>query len=306
MALSSRFVDEAGNITERYNESGIRESLFFNALTDPAYAAEFEYPLTIALSGSGVWRNGACIKRRRCTIFGVELVTAGGMHYVQDGKEYLVEPGMIIMFRPGSIIECEPGDCGFMHKRFIVFWGPAVDAMREQCGLTDCDACRPADSRTISRLMRKTSRLLRVKPHDFQRDLSVLSYEIMLTLGMLFRESHYPPPVNAVLHYMSRNLERAPTISDFADAAGLSRSQLHRVFKQHLAESPVNYYLKMKVRHAATMLRNSPHRPIGDIARQLSFENQSYFSFLFGRVMGMPPKAYRDVKKARKPDPRDR
>ena len=51
------------------------------------------------------------------------------------------------------------------------------------------------------------------------------------------------------------------------------------------------YFTEMKMRRAAELLRTGSR--VGEVANELGFADQNYFSTVFRRIMGVPPGQYR-------------
>lgn len=293
MANNRRYIGADGAVTEKFNEHRINEKMFFLTPGNEKNSPEFLYPVIVTLSGSGVWGENGRFRLLPCRRFSIELVTAGSMQFIQDRKEYEVEKGGVYILRPGSINEYGTGKKGFAHKRFVILEGRDLDVLRERFGLTDCDVITVNYPNKIARLFKKATMLLRDKPNDFEHHLSVLAYEIMLVLSRAVIGRKFPPAINAVLHFMNRNIHRMMTIEELCTVAGLSRTHFHRVFADCIGENPHAYFSGMRIRHIAAQIRNSPSRSIGEIARHNNFEDQAYFTNLFRKVMGVSPGKYR-------------
>ena len=72
----------------------------------------------------------------------------------------------------------------------------------------------------------------------------------------------------------------------------MSPRHFQRVFRQCTNESPVEYLLNVRVRHAAGMLRDTD-RPVTEIAYDCGFADSNYFARCFRKVMNATPKQYR-------------
>lgn len=284
-----------GNIYEVFNVAS-RNEKGYSLSSLPSYSAAEGFPLIVGHTGYGLWGEGAAFRRRRCTVFAIELVTAGSARFIQNGKEYTVEPGMVYVLQPGAINEQATGDCGFLHKRYVEIGGPGLDSMLEHLHLAECDVCRLGKPRELIRLMREATRLLRDKPDTYLSDLSVVAYRCLLLLSLDFAPRRHPPAVSAVLHLLDRRIHETVTIRELAAAAGLSPSQLHRTFRKHLGETPMGLFEKTRMQAAAHRLRSSLV-PIGEVAREFGFGDPAYFSNLFRKVMGVSPSGYRKGEK---------
>ena len=78
-----------------------------------------------------------------------------------------------------------------------------------------------------------------------------------------------------------------------AREAGLSESYLNVVFKECIRRAPMDYYINMKMEQACRLLCTTDLR-VCQVAGQLGYDNQYYFSRAFKKVMGLSPKAYKE------------
>lgn len=93
--------------------------------------------------------------------------------------------------------------------------------------------------------------------------------------------------------YINENLAEAElNVDGMSEAVGLSRSQLHRRFKEIVGMPPSDYLRNIKLQKACELLRDTD-TDIAQIAYSLGFTAQSHFSTLFKRFTGMPPSEYR-------------
>jgi AraC-like DNA-binding protein len=83
------------------------------------------------------------------------------------------------------------------------------------------------------------------------------------------------------------------SVDEMAAAYGCSRSRFLAVYRQRMGLSPVQHFLRLKVRHAAGLLLSTA-LPVVDIARSVGYEDFRYFARIFGKYMGCSPRAYRE------------
>jgi AraC family transcriptional regulator of arabinose operon len=98
--------------------------------------------------------------------------------------------------------------------------------------------------------------------------------------------------VDLTVELMHQNLRSNLNLQDFSRKAGLSVSQFSNIFKKHTSASPMNFYLLLKVQKSCQLMEN-PQRRIKEIALELGFEDQFYFSRLFKKIMGLSPAKFR-------------
>ena len=77
-------------------------------------------------------------------------------------------------------------------------------------------------------------------------------------------------------------------------ALGVSYSRMRKVFKEYTGHSPHQYYLEMKINKAKELLLTK-NSTIKQVAIDLSFENQYYFSRLFKKKTGLSPSQWKST-----------
>ena len=100
--------------------------------------------------------------------------------------------------------------------------------------------------------------------------------------------------LNRVITYMKDHLQENLTLTRSAREAGLSESYLNAVFKECVKCAPMDYYINMKMDKACSLLCNTDMH-IYQVAQYLGYDNQYYFSRAFKKVLGVPPKKYKEM-----------
>ncbi len=248
--------------------------------------------LIVRHAGNSIWRKGASISRKNSDTYGIELVTAGNLHFIQNGKEYIIEPGAIFIKRLGGNHIYEPGPAGFVHKRFVRLDGPIIETITGELGIEQVDICRLSRPAEFARLQKRAIFLIKHQPPGYTTLLSLLAFEILLFVTNDISGSSYPPALLVSVEHMRRNLHRKMTIRELSQGAGISMTQCFRLFKKNMGESPLVYFNAMKIRRAAELLRHTL-MPIKEIAFALGYEEPAYFTNQFRKTMGVPPREYR-------------
>jgi len=83
------------------------------------------------------------------------------------------------------------------------------------------------------------------------------------------------------------------SVSDMANAAGLSRAHFSREFSKAFGESPRQYLLTRRLERAASLLRATDW-PVSRVCFTVGLESVGSFTSTFGRIFGKSPSAYRD------------
>ena len=98
--------------------------------------------------------------------------------------------------------------------------------------------------------------------------------------------------VTNVIRYMSRHLEENLKLEDIAEEFELSKSYLNAIFQKYTQHPPMDFFLNLKMKRACRLLRATDSY-VYEVARQLGYSDQYYFSRIFKKVVGMSPKEYK-------------
>lgn len=100
--------------------------------------------------------------------------------------------------------------------------------------------------------------------------------------------------VERVKEYIKLNRTKKITTSDICKSFSCSRSYISRRFKESEGISIGEYITKLRLRDAEFLLQNSDMN-ITEIAFSVGFSDSNYFSSVFAKEKGMPPRAYRKI-----------
>jgi AraC family transcriptional regulator len=98
--------------------------------------------------------------------------------------------------------------------------------------------------------------------------------------------------LNRVIEYIEANLHREIALSDLAETAGMSAHYFSELFKQSVHVSPHQFVLRRKIDRARTLL-DDPAMTVFEAAVLSGFADQSHFSKIFRRIVGVTPTRYR-------------
>ncbi|WP_281883496.1 response regulator [Paenibacillus sp. YYML68] len=98
--------------------------------------------------------------------------------------------------------------------------------------------------------------------------------------------------VEQVMAYVKATLPGEVTLQEAAARVHLNPSYLSHLFKQQTKVNFVDYVLSKRMEEAKRLLETTTLR-ISDIAERLGYQDFSYFSNTFKRIVGQPPSEYR-------------
>jgi len=100
--------------------------------------------------------------------------------------------------------------------------------------------------------------------------------------------------LNRVVDFMRQNYRKEMRLWELAQLAGMSPHYFCELFKNSTGLSPHQYSLRCKVDRAKEFLR-IPQYTIIQIAKAIGFADQSHFTKVFRRIVGVTPTQFRQV-----------
>lgn len=95
-----------------------------------------------------------------------------------------------------------------------------------------------------------------------------------------------------IQEWLENNAEKPLSIIDLAEKANMSRRTFERRFKSATGSSPMVYLRGIRIDHAKKLLETSG-KPIKEIAFLAGYEDESSFSQVFRKTVGIAPGQYR-------------
>jgi AraC-like DNA-binding protein len=103
-----------------------------------------------------------------------------------------------------------------------------------------------------------------------------------------------------VLKYLRQHCTAPLDLDEVAHRFGYAPRTFRRVFRAATATTPHGYLVKLRLGHAMRALRATDDT-VTDIAFAAGFNDANYFSYSFGKLIGMSPSRYREQARAARP-----
>lgn len=98
--------------------------------------------------------------------------------------------------------------------------------------------------------------------------------------------------IQTAVAYINENYRDEITVKALATLANMSEPNFYSVFKKQMGISPIAYLNNCRLSIAADRLTDTSD-PISEISYSVGINDALYFSKLFKKIYGMPPKEYR-------------
>jgi len=174
--------------------------------------------------------------------------------------------------------------------------GPLVASLIDLYGFAGSYLFKNCPLEHIFRLGFETAR---DNPSRAQEQAALCVHEIAQELARRVKSeqpsrSSLPEGIVNVKAKLDRELFRTPPLKELCRISGLSASQTLRLFKAAYGATPIQYSLDRRIASAKLMLSGSA-KSVKEIARDLGFADEYYFSNMFKARSGSSPSAYRKL-----------
>lgn len=106
------------------------------------------------------------------------------------------------------------------------------------------------------------------------------------------RKSNAKKDIEAVKQYIERHYCEPITLEQLAVRSGLSATYLSSIYKQMYEVTPTEYVTQLRMIKAKQLMTNQKLR-IKDIAAEVGFSDEFYFSRVFKKQEGTSPTKYK-------------
>lgn len=144
-------------------------------------------------------------------------------------------------------------------------------------------------------------------PFGAQQLMGIQLIWLLIMLTRRLRRPRKPSPrarmeqdqaalVEAVRQYFARHIEQELRLEEICASHDCGRVQLQNAFRARTKMGPMEYFGRMRLEHAGTLLAQG-YTP-GQVAQRMHYSSGAYFAHRFKEVTGQTPSAYR-----KKPQP---
>ena len=258
------------------------------------WRAESNGPLKIELAGITYPHFPYRVQRERSPTFVLEQIVSGKGTLEVGQNIYRPKAGDVYLLHLGSQHRYYSDPKNPWEKMWFNIGGLLAQSLADSYGLSGINLVPDAN---LQDLFREGLDICEDCPPDAEEGITLLIHSIFMRLAESIRKQN-PNMKKASLplkNFLDRNFDRSPTLQEMSGIIHRSESQTIRIFKNEWGTTPHQYLLAKKLSTAGTMLLNSP-KAIKEIASEVGFEDEYYFSSIFKKKMGCSPKYYRKVK----------
>lgn len=132
----------------------------------------------------------------------------------------------------------------------------------------------------------------RILPYKKHSRAAIYFHELMQLLAEKNKREDFPDEVRLLKEYIDTHPMENISLKELCDMAYLSESQVIRIFKKNIGKTPYEYMLDLKIENAKALLVGTKLM-VKEIAYDLGFCDEHYFSYIFKKKTGRNPTQYR-------------
>jgi len=243
----------------------------------------------------------------------IMYVEQGGCHIIAEGEELRLGRNEFILINgdvPHGMVVAEKESCRVLNIEFFFAPGegelfsvaeliakikkvPAVLQANKNCLIL-------RDTEEVGAILRRMVHELETRSPYSEPLLGTLFWQLILSISQLMEETdgkestgslgHYY--IKKAVRYMNNNYYRNIDVDDIAGYLNINRSYFHRIFKDIMGCTPVEYLTGVRMEHAKVLLART-ELSILDISRNIGLQSQQYFNYVFKKHIGMSPGSFR-------------
>jgi AraC-like DNA-binding protein len=229
--------------------------------------------------------------------FNMIYVTEGEGIFISGGVTYRVKPGSIMLILPGLKHAYAPLPETGWREYWVGFRGGYFSTLLDKGCFSPARVFFETGLRdSIVSIFNQIFDEVGNRRPLYQ--LKTCALIMSLIAEVLTREcrkdqsGHYEEIVAKAKYLMESNACGEIDLPSISERLGISTSRLNEIFKNHTSMTPYQYYIHIKI-HKAEILLEQGALPVKEVAYQMGFEDQYYFSRLFKSKTGVSPSDWR-------------
>ncbi|QIK86217.1 AraC family transcriptional regulator [Erysipelothrix sp. HDW6B] len=237
------------------------------------------------------------VQRQHSHIYSFEYVVSGSGTLRIDGIEYSVQQGDVFILPKHHDHEYWSNPKKPLHKLWINVSGSLCDHLLQTYHIHNNYVFRNLDVFDCLSEFLVICETYTLTPQQRSQQTSLQFHKLMLLIHDHSIQNdvlHLSEPVYKAKQRFDDSVFTTISISEVAAHVNMSSSQLTRIFKQQLHQTPYNYLLDKKLEMARLLLSES-FLTVQQISDRLAFSDPQYFSNIFKRKSGYTPTQWRNT-----------
>lgn len=229
----------------------------------------------------------------------IYIAEGRGFFYFGCDEPTIVESGNMVLYRPGEFQKYIYYGADRPNVYWIHFTGAGAEEIFKRFGIDVqgniiSAGNHPDYSQAFSRIISE----LQLQKEFYEESAALIFMQLIMGIGRCMNEtdlingSASVVEIDLACEYFHEHYQENINIEDYIESRGMSASWFFRKFKEKMGVSPLQYILEIRLDNAKQLLRAADYS-INEIATIVGYDNALYFSRLFRKHVGVPPREYR-------------
>ena len=220
----------------------------------------------------------------------LQYITCGKGFFETEGKKYSLDCGQCMLIKAGVPVYYYPDKTDPWAYKWVSFYGGDAKKLLKMSGLFERPVTPQLDLSNIFSLFSDDT----LNPVAHLKNEGLL-HLLLSKIIEFYPATNYKAELNyldAAKEYIQNNFHHHGfNVNSLADAIGIERSYLFRLFKEGEGVSVIDYIINARLDAAREML-DSGITQVKVVATSCGYENPLYFSNAFKKRFGVSPKHY--------------
>lgn len=199
-----------------------------------------------------------------------------------------------VLFDEAFLLEREPSLAAMPSYQAFVHLEPRARRRLDFAGKLRLGSVVMEETRA---LVRRLEHELSVRAEGYVAAAVSLLVELVVLLCRAYSDTEGAGPrdltdIGRVIGYLESRYAERIELADLQNVVAMSERSLLRKFSLATGTTPIQYLLRVRVAHAARLLR-ATGLPVTEVAGAVGFDDSNYFTRQFRQVIGVSPTAYR-------------
>jgi AraC-like DNA-binding protein len=272
------------------SETDVGWGLYLNTIGKAVVYPNENYPKPGHPSGYNFsWVNGRVLQE-----FQINYITAGEGIIETDQGSFRIQEGSVILLFPGVWHRYKPDKKTGWTEHYVGFNGTFTQQLYQHELLS---AQNPVIHIGFNeRILNEFDELLQLVDEEkpgFQQECAgklifLLARMLSIIKNSEFEGKDIERKIQYCCLYFRDHLDKNVNIEELAKELNIGYSYFRRMFKKYTGISPAQYHLGLRIQKSKDLLQFS-NKTIKEIAYQLGFESNQYFSRIFHEKCGLSP-----------------
>lgn len=212
---------------------------------------------------------------------------SGKMIYVYENKEYELNNGDAILFPKGTVRARKQTDKETVYSSFNISYDDYIPSISGYLPNS-----LGADTAMVLHSVKKSFESLT----DFSQEKCLSLFWYLYYQIAEATQNNETPHIKSIKQYVAKHYKEKITLTEIANEVHIAPEYCSSLFAKQVGISLFDFISKMRIEEAKSLIITTDYS-FTKVAELCGFDDYNYFSRVFKKVVGVPPKDFRKLKR---------